>query len=201
VAYYLFVAGIHIRKRQNKPVYPLAPSKLRRTLAGFQMGYVAVVLWPPFAANVSALAGFGFMLPLLGGFLVDWGVVSGRINPNESKTSRLLHRMNLSTNAVVLPALRLALIPALFYIAIQAQWHNVSVAIAGISVLMITLGLAGRAGAMVLLMLLAWTVPMPVYAPVFVLMLFIAITIVLLGCGRYSWWQADDDWVNRQDGA
>ena len=31
--------------------------------------------------------------------------------------------------------------------------------------------------------------------------LFSAIGILLLGCGRYSLWQGDDHWVNRQDGA
>ncbi|MDO8910053.1 MAG: CDP-alcohol phosphatidyltransferase family protein [Pseudohongiella sp.] len=201
VAYYLFMLGIQYRKRSNKAVYPLASSKLRRTLAGFQMAYVAVVLWPPFQAEVTVLSGFGFMLPLLAGFLVDWFVVSGRINPYDIKTAHLFGRIQLIVDTVLLPALRLLMLPAVYYIAAHSQWNVISLLIAGLAMLMIVPGLAGRAGAMALMMLLAWTVPAPITESVMLLVLFSAIAIVLLGCGRFSLWQADDDWVNRQDGA
>lgn len=201
VAYYLFVLGIYVRHRQNKSVYPLAPSKLRRTLAGFQMAYVAVVLWPPFHPKITVLAGVGFMLPLLIGFLVDWFVVSGRINPHESRTANLFRTLNRLTNSLLLPAVRLALIPVSIYIATHSQWTVPIVATVAISVLLIVLGLAGRAGGMLLLMILAWTVPVAPDEPVMLLMVFGTIAIVLLGCGQFSVWQADDDWINRQDGA
>jgi CDP-diacylglycerol---glycerol-3-phosphate 3-phosphatidyltransferase len=201
VAYYLFVLGIQYRKRASKAVYPLAHSKLRRTLAGFQMAYVAVVLWPPFQAELTVIAGFGFMLPLLAGFLVDWSVASGRINPHDVSTARVFAILNSTTDTVLLPALRLLMIPCLYYIARESHWNIAGLLIAGLAMFMIIAGLAGRAGAMALLMMLAWTVPIPINEPVLLLMLFSAIAIVLLGCGHYSLWQADDDWVNRQDGA
>jgi CDP-diacylglycerol---glycerol-3-phosphate 3-phosphatidyltransferase len=201
VAYYLFVLGVAYRKRANKAVYPLAPSKLRRTLAGFQMAYVAVVLWPPFQAGLTVIAGFGFMLPLLAGFLVDWCVVSGRINPHDASTARVFARLNSITHSLLLPALRLLMIPCFYFIASDSQWNLTGFLIAGLAMFMISAGLAGRAAAMALLMLLAWTLPMPVHEPAMLLVLFGTIAIVLLGCGHYSLWQADDDWVNRQDGA
>lgn len=208
VAYYLFVLGLQWRERHHKPVYPLAPSKLRRTLAGFQMAYVAVVLWPPFQSDVTVLAGFGFMLPLLTGFVVDWYVVSGRINPYAAGTALFFQRLYDLTHTLLLPAVRITVLAALMYILSQSSWPVLSVAIALVSALLITTGLAGRAGAMLLLMLLAWTPPLAVYEsatgvyePAMVVLLYAAIMIVLLGCGRFSLWQADDDWVNRQDGA
>ena len=46
-AYYLFQWGVHRRRQRGLPVYPLPPSRWRRHIAGWQMGLVATVLWPP----------------------------------------------------------------------------------------------------------------------------------------------------------
>ena len=205
VAYYMFVLGIRMREKHHRPVYPLAPSLLRRSLAGFQMGYIAVVLWPPFEAEVTVPAGFGFMFPLLVGFLVDWLVVSGRLTSQHgvSHWFRYLHDI---TQRWLLPALRTALVLTAAMTAFQldpaAPWSPLLInTLLGLGVAMMALGLAGRAGAIMVLMLLAWTVPLPVMSATFVISLVIITAILLLGCGRFSLWQADDDWVNRQDGA
>jgi len=205
VAYYLFVAGIKIRQRKKLPVYPLAPSQLRRTLAGFQMGYVAVVLWPPFDASVTMLAGVGFMLPLLIGFLVDWCVVSGRINPFEPRQKALLEYIKRATDTVLMPATRVLLTAAICFAWSADPFTRTldmpAALLALVSVLMMATGVAGRAGAMLLLMVLAWNTPIALSEPLFYLSLFMSIAILLLGCGHYSLWQHDDHWVNRQDGA
>lgn len=205
VAYYLFMVGIKIRQHKNLPVFPLAPSQLRRTLAGFQMGYVAVVLWPPFDAEVTVLAGVGFMLPLLIGFLVDWWVVSGRINPYAPRPSVIFERIRLATTGFVMPAARLLLTGALCLAwstdLFTSPLNLPSTLLLIISVLMMAAGVAGRAGAMLVLMLLAWNSPITVTEPLLLVCLFMSIAILLLGCGRFSLWQHDDDWVNRQDGA
>ncbi|MEX0739717.1 MAG: CDP-alcohol phosphatidyltransferase family protein [Pseudohongiella sp.] len=202
VAYYLFVIGLKVRAKNHKPVYPLPPSVLRRSLAGFQMGYVAVVLWPPFKADVTVVTGFGFMVPLLIGFCFDWLVVSGRLTAQPE----LLERVHHMTRTVLMPGLRLVLLLTAFIVVYR--WNPTSSAagllLAGTfmtGVSLMVLGLAGRAGAIVVLMLLAWLVPVPVYSAPFVVALVCTISILLLGCGRFSLWQADDDWVNRQDGA
>jgi len=206
IAYYLFVIGIKVRERNNKQVYPLQPSPLRRTLAGFQMGYVAVVLWPPFNAEVTVLAGFAFMVPLLIGFAVDWLVVSGRLQPKQHGLGELFQRLHQITRHWLLPALRIALVLVAWLILNRLDLTLTApgifvVALAALGMLLMILGLAGRAGAVMVLMLLAWTVPVPVDSILFVTCLVATITILLLGCGRLSLWQADDDWVNRQDGA
>lgn len=79
VAYYLFQWGLLWRRRFDKPVYPLPPSRLRRQLAGYQMGLVATVLWPPLPALLTKPVGILFMLPMLAGFIRDWLTVSGRL--------------------------------------------------------------------------------------------------------------------------
>lgn len=201
VAYYLFVLGIKARERRQLPVYPLAPSQLRRTLAGFQMGYVAVILWPPFDAEVSRLAGWGFMLPLLLGFVLDWLVVSGRIDPGHGSIARGLQRLRQYSHDWLLPALRLLMLPcfALMFPALAAS--PVAGVLAGLAALSIAGGVGGRLGALTWLLLMAWLAPLPVEHPLLWFTLFACIAVLLLGGGRFSLWQADDDWVSRHDGA
>ena len=78
IAYYVFHAGLIWRRKHNKPVFPLPPSRLRRQLAGWQMGLVATCLWPPVPGEISRVVGVLFMIPLLLGFARDWLYVSGR---------------------------------------------------------------------------------------------------------------------------
>lgn len=75
----LFVAGIWLRQRLGKPVYDLAPSASRRPVAGVQMGFLAVMLWPLFSPPGTHLAASLFALPFLTGFVRDWLGVSGAI--------------------------------------------------------------------------------------------------------------------------
>lgn len=199
VAYYCFVWGLHWRRTHHLPVYPLAPSKLRRTLAGFQMGYVAVVLWPPFDAQITLVAGFGFMVPLLIGFIVDWLVVSGRIDAQSPRTSSTFARIGVLSASIVQPALRLVSAISLALILQDSQSPlTIPLLIAGVLVL---LGLGGRIAAVAVLMLLAWQFPQGASSMSAHVVLLSTIGVLLLGCGRFSLWQWDDEWVNRQDGA
>ncbi len=87
IAFYLFQWGITWRRRRALPVYPLPPSRLRRYLAGLQMGLVAVALWPPVPQGITQVLGGVLMLPLLIGFCRDWWHVSGRRNVNRGPCS------------------------------------------------------------------------------------------------------------------
>lgn len=199
VAYYLFVWGLHWRRTHHLPVYPLAPSKFRRTLAGFQMGYVAVVLWPPFDAQITLIAGFAFMVPLLIGFLVDWLVVSGRIDTQSPSTSATFARLARISESMVQPGLRLVTMVALVLVLLNSLSPlAIPLLTAGALIL---LGLGGRIAAVAVLMLLAWQFPLGASSFLAHVLLFSTIGVLLLGCGRFSLWQWDDDWVNRQDGA
>jgi CDP-diacylglycerol--glycerol-3-phosphate 3-phosphatidyltransferase len=77
LARYLFVGGIWLRKRLDKPVYPLAENSARRPFAGAQMGFAAVLLFPVFSPPGIFLAAALFAVPFLIGFLLDWFSVSG----------------------------------------------------------------------------------------------------------------------------
>jgi CDP-diacylglycerol--glycerol-3-phosphate 3-phosphatidyltransferase len=79
LARYLFVLGIAARKRSGRPVRELDPSRTRRILAGFQMGFLAVSLWPQIPETVTWTAAFPFGAASLAMFLRDWLYVSHRL--------------------------------------------------------------------------------------------------------------------------
>jgi CDP-diacylglycerol--glycerol-3-phosphate 3-phosphatidyltransferase len=62
LARYLFLIGVWVRKKQDKVVYPLPPNISRRIFAGFQMGFLAVVLLPLFSPPGTHLAALFFAL-------------------------------------------------------------------------------------------------------------------------------------------
>jgi CDP-diacylglycerol--glycerol-3-phosphate 3-phosphatidyltransferase len=74
---YLFLAWIGLRRRLGKAVFDLPPSPARRPLAGAQMGFIAVILWPLFSPPGTHLAAALFALPFLAGFARDGLAVSG----------------------------------------------------------------------------------------------------------------------------
>jgi CDP-diacylglycerol--glycerol-3-phosphate 3-phosphatidyltransferase len=82
LARYLFLAGIWIRERLHKPVFPLPTSLSRRALAGTQMGFLMVLLWPLFGPPATVIAAYFFAIPFLLNFTRDWLFVSGVIKPN-----------------------------------------------------------------------------------------------------------------------
>lgn len=76
LARYLFVAGIEVRKRARWPVRDLDPSRLRRVLAGAQMAFLAVALWPQVPESLSRAASYPFGALSLAMFLRDWMFVT-----------------------------------------------------------------------------------------------------------------------------
>ena len=197
IAYYWFVAGIYVRERRGAPVYPLNPSQLRRALAGFQMGYVAVVLWPPFDARITVPAGFVFMAPLLIGFFIDWLQVSGRLQMRRRETRNFFDGLHSTTDMVLLPGLRLIATALLLAEVLPAE--GMLQGVIWVVAALIICGIGTRAAALTIMIVAAWTAP-SLSGAVQVLM-FSSIMLLLLGSGGFSLWNGDDEWVNRQDGA
>lgn len=82
LARYLFVAGLWLRRRLDRPIFEMTPSAHRRIFAGFQMGFLSVVLWPILPRSMAVIAGTIFAAATGLGFLRDWLVASGVIDPN-----------------------------------------------------------------------------------------------------------------------
>ncbi|MEM4782186.1 MAG: CDP-alcohol phosphatidyltransferase family protein [Halalkalicoccus sp.] len=78
-ARYLFVFGIWLRRRRDRPVFDLPPRRSRRLLAGLQMAFLTVVLSPPVSPPVTTVAAVFVAVPFVVGFVRDWLYVSGRL--------------------------------------------------------------------------------------------------------------------------
>ncbi len=198
VAYYIYQWGLLRRQRRGLPVYTLPPNPLRRTLAGFQMAFIAAVLWPLFSSSLTVIAGIAFMLPVLFGFVVDWLIVSGRF------PAQVLTTLDLLSWKFFQPVLRVLLVLVSF-LAIrnsgQLWLADMSELVFIFSAGLILFGFAGRLGAFVLIMMLGWQYPDTGGYFFDYVLIFTASWILMLGTGRYSLWQWGDEWVARYDGA
>jgi CDP-diacylglycerol--glycerol-3-phosphate 3-phosphatidyltransferase len=199
IAYYLFCWGLYWRRRHNLTNYPLLPSQLRRTLAGFQMGCVALLLLPCFQASFTKVVATVFMIPLLIGFILDWLVVSGRLR-NLDRLSNCFRRFAI-VNEVGQPVVRVILAAIILLMANSSYFFSVYfIGLALITTTLILVGFAGRLNAIVLL-ILAGLMQSESSMNAFLLALIICSTgIMLFGTGRWSLWQWDDRWINRRDG-
>ena len=70
-----------------------------------------------------------------------------------------------------------------------------------VAALLILIGFGARIGALLLLLLWAWQLPFAVTTPLFLTLLCSTVGVLLLGSGRFSLWQGDDQWIARHDGA
>ncbi len=212
LAYYLFQIGVYWRTRQQKPVYSLPLNMSRRAIAGFQMGFLAVVLWPILAPPATALAGFAFMLPLLGGFVIDWFIVSGFINLEKPLINHFFKQTEKIRQQFILPIFRVSIFSLLCLLIIRNNTlyslaSDISLAKAillislSLSALMIFLGILGRFFAIILSCLLCWFFLTYEMQSADALLLALVIWVMQFGTGKYSLWLWDDRWVHRYDGA
>lgn len=204
-AYYLFQWGLSYRQKNAFPLFPLKPKLSRRAIAGFQMGFIAVVLFPVFQPPATRIAGFAFMLPVLTGFLIDWLVASGRISEQSFINHSVLKRGEKLISFFTQPALRLLLAGLLLTWSVR-HTENIShspLILYGMIAcgLLILLGIMGRSAALALLLLIGWNNPSQLISLIDYLILPITVWILVLGTGHFSLWSWDDDWVNRYDGA
>lgn len=201
-AYYIFVLGLYWRRTHNLPVYPLMPSMLRRTLAGFQMGLVALVLLPCFHASFTIIVAIAFTLPILLGFMVDWLVVSGRIRADLASSQQFFNRLALFSRNIFQPCLRVILCITLVFFVFTFDASPSTLLLGSLLLLggIVLLGLVGRVGAVAILVLLGLIHNAQPIDVITTIIIFSSAWLTLLGTGRFSLWQWDDHWVNRRDG-
>lgn len=200
VAYYFFRWGLYWRHSHNLPIYPLLPNPLRRTLAGFQMGCVALLLLPCFLAPFTTTVALIFMLPILMGFVVDWLVVSGRLTI--SAYTRIFSQCLTSYNSIIFqPIARTALCIAVLSLVSDNYFSTATATyFALLATAMVLLGFAGRIGAITILLLVGLTQGDDTMNALILVIITCGTSVMLLGTGRFSVWQWDDQWVNRRDG-
>lgn len=217
----LFVFGIWWRQRRGLPVYVWPPSDNRRLIAGFQTGFLSVVLWPIFGPPATTLAAVLFAIPLLYSFGRDWLVVSAVIDAESSPYQRTRVWVKQVVEGWVPLAARLAAAALAAWLLWQyapqfAEWQALLAAtfaspravvtllavlflVAG---LMMALGAVGRVAAVALigmacLDLLAVGFDWSTNA----LLLTLSIIVTHLGSGYYALWQPEEQLLRRPLGS
>ncbi len=195
-ARYAFILGLWLRSRLGKQDHELPPSVRRRALAGFQMGFLAVMLWPIFSPPGTHIAALFFGLPILLGFVQDWFYASGVLSAGNRLPSPSLQWMKrwlplFFRFGVVFLGGALTL-PNLLVLA-QLPAHQVVLTIADLLVIsLLALGITTRTAAIAGLILMGFH---QVFASLSLAQILMAggySMILFLGGGPFSLWAPEE---------
>ncbi len=199
-ARYAYLVGAWLRTRRGLPVYELPPSLSRRGLAGLQMGFLSVALWPVFSPDAVHLAALGFGLPFLAGFLRDWLLHTGVIRPAFSE-----RRQEASLTRWAPLALRLAVgLLAAASLFAQGAASTLSdpliLGAGGLVAALILLGAAGRVAAIAGMLLLGFGQLLASPWTIHTGLLAAYLGVLFLGTGPFSLWTPEENLIHRRAG-
>lgn len=208
---YLFRLGVWVRRRSSKPARELHASTSRRPIAGLMMGYLSVMLWPIVEPPATTLAGLFFLVPFLASFTRDWLMVSGAIEPHGERYVRWrMQARSVLLRWVPLPVRALLVLTLILQsadgsarlgdalILRESVWPLITLeAFLGV---VIGLGIAGRAAAFVLLFPVGLSIAFGEFNPNRALALGGALTMLILGTGKFSLWQPEESLFSRRAG-
>jgi CDP-diacylglycerol--glycerol-3-phosphate 3-phosphatidyltransferase len=221
LAAYLYRLALWWRQRHQRPIFDLPSSRQRRMLAGFQMGFISVLLWPfNYPATATALASMAMATPLLASFWRDWLVVSGRLDPHSTRYRTWHQRLSVVFRAWLPTLLRVGvgllslayLWPIVFSPAqreVLFLWPGTPDPTFTASLLalltlvttpMLVLGLLTRLAALGLLVPTVITILAGGFNELSGSLLVGLMVLMLLGGGRWSLWRLDDSWFTVQAG-
>ena len=192
LARYIFVFGLWLREKQGKESHELPPSFRRRAFAGVQMGFIVAMLAPLYFPPATHFAATLFSIPFLIGFLYDWFLAAGQIDPQ--KGAVFFERFSTPFFKFILLALRIITIVLLTAFLVQQKllliWLLVFIPLA----VLLTLGILGRLAAILILIFLGLLIadqPLTGLYPA----LFVLTTILFFaGTGARSLW-SPEDWL------
>lgn len=197
----LYLGGLWLRRRLGKPVYSLSPDPIRRTLAGVQMGFIAIILLPVFSSTTTRPAALFFALPFLTGFLRDFFTAGGmQMHSVSARQKRLMGWLPVGFRVSV------ALLNAWVTnqqgstITTASTGEGAIVMLASGVALMILLGAAGRTaaiGGMILAGLSQAGEPLSIVQAG---LLAAYATLFFLGTGRFSLWTPEERLIYTRPG-
>jgi CDP-diacylglycerol--glycerol-3-phosphate 3-phosphatidyltransferase len=222
LARYFFIFGLWLRKKRHLPICDMPHSWHRRIFAGFQMGFMSVVLWPIVPAWGATIAGTLFALATSTSFLRDWLIIIGWLDPNSTVYQSRQHQIYRLFSFYIPPVLRLIFAACAVILigqidmpwqptgwaALFSGWHlPFPAALASflammglVAAVMITVGAMGRIMALLILFPLGFD--MIVTGPNWVntIAMSCVIVIMMLGTGAFSLWQPEEHFMYRRAG-
>lgn len=198
----LFIFGIWVRQRLGWPLFDLPTSDHRRLIAGFQTGFISIILWPTWTTAVAMFAAWLFAIPLIFSFGRDWLVVSDTIDAESAGYRRVRRRAKLIFEQWLPPLVRLigaALVAWMF-----AQGGAIAGALGWLATIaagLLLLGVIGRAAALVLAFVATFSATQVGLHPDNGLLLVCAVYILHLGSGRLALWTPEEYYLHAKLGA
>jgi CDP-diacylglycerol--glycerol-3-phosphate 3-phosphatidyltransferase len=203
LARYLFLIGMWIRKISGQPNLPLVPSSARRVLAGLQMGFLAVILWPVMAPPASLFAATLFGVPFLIGFSLDWLTVSGVLQPTGTSRRFLDNATHWMVNNLPV-LLRGGVLVVLIWVTLRYLQHpglpEWLLVVQWFVALFVISGSAGRIFATAGLILIGIQQGFTPMQAEHYLLAAIYTALLFIGTGNYSLWKPEDHAVYRRPG-
>lgn len=217
----IFLFGHWVLRKLGRPVYDLPPSTDRRLIAGLQMGFLSVVLWPVFTPPATTLAAVLFAVPLIISFGRDWLVTSGMLPEKSQRYRRTRHIAKaLLERWLPVAARLLGGVAALSILQREmptfAGWLPyadglgierpdllvwVAVLLSAIALCLFVAGIIGRLAALFLIILAAWDILAVGFLwPSNGLLLGCAIIVLQAGSGAFSLWQPEEKLLRRRAG-
>lgn len=204
----LFVAGIYLRQRLGWRVHPLAPSDLRRIVAGVQTVFVAAVLAPVLPSVLTWFAALVFAVPLLASFVRDWLVVSDTLDAANPAYLRLRARAKHWIEGWQPFVVRLVAAALLLWLAFVAPWGVFGdstiwwfVLCVFTCAIALALGAASRVAAVSLLLIVCADVALSGMLPHDALLVICGAIVLHLGGGRFALWSPEERFVRVPLGA
>jgi CDP-diacylglycerol--glycerol-3-phosphate 3-phosphatidyltransferase len=172
------------------------------------MGFLATALLPMFRPPATTIAAMVFMIPFLAGFLRDWLVVSSRIKTGASQPApweekwRCLFRERLPVvlRVIVLLSFLAALEKTAAFFSGNAGgpfdiFGPIARSVLLLSVVMVSLGVAGRLAALPILLLSGLWISSQGSDPMWCLLLVAAAALLISGSGILSLWRPEEKYL------
>lgn len=193
LARYLFLFGIFIRERRGLRIYEMPDSVRRRGFAALKMGFMFVVLFPPFRPPGTYVAAVVFGIPFALGFLLDWGYVAGLVTPEQV---RKLDGWKQAIIDWVPVGLRIAAIALLVpvvtdYFSRGGAWVGLGW-LGVVATFFLVLGVAGHTSAMLAVIVIGYAQMLAPLSPAELVLIAVYIGMIFLGSGRFSLWPIED---------
>jgi CDP-diacylglycerol--glycerol-3-phosphate 3-phosphatidyltransferase len=217
---YLFLLGIWWRRRQGQAIHDLPPSTYRRIVAGFQMSFISVTLWPTIYPPATTWAGIMFAIPFSLSFIRDWLIVSGCLDPTSHAYMDVRRKASVVmtgwlpvwlrggilvlTSWLIFPALGNATTWAVPSTRPEVPFPHSALSLISLVILiadlMLMLGAAGRLASLGLAISITANILAVGLQPGNALLLSMALGILFLGSGRLSIWRPEDRILTRHAG-
>jgi CDP-diacylglycerol--glycerol-3-phosphate 3-phosphatidyltransferase len=198
----LFLFGMWVRRRQNKPNFDLPPSDHRRLIAGFQTGFISIVLWPMWTTELAMFSAWLFAVPLAFSFGRDWLVVSAVIDADSDRYQRVRRRAKRVVEQWLPIAARVTGALLIAWMLGQGDRVPPGAALPGaIAALFFLLGVVGRAAALITAFVAAFSATAIGLHPDNALLLTCAVIVLHLGSGSLALWKPEEYYLHAKLGS